>query len=245
MNHEKMKRMLFRICAAGLLCAACTFPVQSAPQEIEYMPEGYHFERTEPEGGEPLYDVSFYFLQGRRAGGPYAVREGNGIGAVQWPADPNRDNYAFTGWYDNEGRTGAGYSADTAIHQNTELYAKWQYTGPGGYWPRPQKGSVQGIGEGDVLAPGHMISIIAEGYNMHLEKPQDQRFRWFPVKWRISESIDGVFSKESPFSAQISLDMKGGHTLYITYKEEIFDGIGWQETGQVHEVPELSFQIGD
>ena len=31
--------------------------------------------------------------------------------------------------------------------------------------------------------------------------------------------------------------------LYITYKEEIFDGVGWQETGQVHEVEELTFQV--
>jgi len=57
--------------------------------------------------------------------------------------------------------------------------------------------------------------------------------------------MNGSFSDESPFHTKFSIDTKGEYVLHITYKEEIFDGVGWQETGQSHEVPELSFQIGN
>jgi hypothetical protein len=48
---------------------------------------------------------------------------------------------------------------------------------------------------------------------------------------------------KAPYQASLSLDNKGEQRLYITYLEEIFDGVGWQETGQLHEVEEVFFQV--
>ncbi len=78
---------------------------------------------------------------------------------------------------------------------------------------------------------------------MHIEIPNDQRFRWVPVGWKVENMIVGEFSEKSPYSAAFSIDSQGGYKLYITYKEEIFDGIAWQETGQMREVEEVAFQI--
>lgn len=78
---------------------------------------------------------------------------------------------------------------------------------------------------------------------MKLESPREQRFRWMPVTWRLSDGTSGDFASEAPFETTLSLDSTGEQRLYITYLEEIFDGVDWQETGQLHEVEEVSFQV--
>ena len=199
--------------------------------------------RIEPDGEGIIYDVCFV-LKSQPFGDRYAALEGHGIGEKQWPNDPGREGYTFAGWYDNADWNGNPYTKDTPIYQDTYLYAKWKYIGSSGVWPRAHRGDIQGVDEGSSLSVGQKLTITASGYNMNLESPKDQRFRWMPETWRLSDGTSGSFSSEAPFQASLSLNNKGEMRLYITYLEEIFDGIDWQETGQLHEVEEVMFRIG-
>lgn len=198
--------------------------------------------RIEPEGEGTVYDVSF-FLKSQSYGEQFAALHGNGIGEKQWPNDPAWDGYTFVGWYDNWECKGSPYTKDTPIYQDTSLCAKWKYAGPGGIWPRAHRGDIQGIEEGSYLSAGQKLTITAKGYNMNLETPKDQRFRWYPVTWRLSDGASGSFSNEAPFQAVLSLNNKDAGRLYITYFEETFDGVEWQATGQLREVEEITFRI--
>ena len=198
--------------------------------------------RIEPEGEGEIHNVCFF--AGYFIGEPCAALGGHGIGEKQWPNDPGRGGYAFIGWYDNEEETGDQYSPHTPIYQDTDLFAKWKYIGSGGYWPRPHYGVIHGIEEMGKIGIDQTISFTAEGYNMNLVNLQDQRFRWIPLGWKISDSVSGDFMAEVPYSAEFSVSEQGIYTLYITYSEEIFDGMSWQKTGQIRDVEEITFQVG-
>ena len=161
------------------------------------------------------------------------------------PAVPRdgRAGYTFIGWYDNTDWNGEPYTKDTPIYQDTHLYARWKYIGSGGTWPRAHRGDIQGIDEGGSLSAGQKLTITASGYNMNLESPREQRFRWIPVTWRLSDGTSGSFSNEAPFQSALSLDSIGEQRLYITYLEEVFDGVDWQATDQLHEVEEVIFRV--
>lgn len=199
--------------------------------------------RIEPEGEGTVWDVSFH-LQSQTYSEQYAALEGNGIGEQQWPADPAQEGYTFAGWYDNKECEGEPYTQDTPVYADTDLYAKWSYSGPGGTWPRAKRGGIQGIDEGAVLPAGQRLTITADGYNMDMPSPKDQRFRWRPVEWRLSDGTGGSFSYEAPFQAELSPDGMGEHRIYVTYAEEIYDGTDWQTTRQIHEVEEEVFRVG-
>jgi len=170
----------------------------------------------------------------------FSVLEGHGLGGeTMWPQErynPTRDDYTFYGWFDNLDFTGEPYTNETPIYQDTDLFPKWIYSGSGGTWPRAYRGIIHGINEN--LSAGQNLTITAIGYNMNLESPRDKRFRWMPVSWRLSDGTSGVFTNEIPFQASIPLDNIGEQWLYITYLEEVFDRVHWQETGQVREVRE-------
>ncbi len=198
--------------------------------------------RIEPDSEGTIYDVGFELNSGT-IGDVYAALEGHGIGEKQWPHDPSRDGYEFVGWFDNLEWTGDPYRADTPIYRDTTLYAKWKYVGDGGIWPRNHRGDVRGINNGDVFLVGQPLTITVEGYNLSLEFPDDQRYRWFPVSYRVSNAASGEFPSHAPYTVEFSLQSIGGYTLYVTYKEEIFDGKVWQKTGQVREVEEHAFIV--
>jgi hypothetical protein len=198
--------------------------------------------RIEPDGDGTVCDVCFYLVS-QGAGDKYAVLKGQGIGAKQWPNDPSRDGCEFVGWFDNEERKGSPYTKDTSIYQDTNLYVKWKYVGSGGIWPRAHRGKLKGINEGGSYSVGQTFSIITDGYNLNLSMPKDQRFRWIPVYWRLSDGTSGNFSKKAPYSVDLSLGNIGEQTLYITYLEEIYDGVSWQQTEQLHEAEEVIFKV--
>ena len=202
----------------------------------------YPLNRIEPQGEGTVFDVSF-LLRSQSLGESFAALEGHGLGEKQWPNDPVWEDYAFVGWYDNIDWHGNPYTKDTPIFQDTFLYARWEYTGPGGTWPRAHRGYIEGIDEANGLYAGQNLTITANGYNMHLESPSDRRFRWIPISWRLSDETSGMFTSEMPFQADISFNNEGEKWLYITYLEETFDGTSWQKTGQVHEVKERSLII--
>jgi len=234
--------------AVSVLCVICLFWTSSiysahaAPQPLEYLTDEFTVYRVEPEGDGKVYDVRFNVVRGPVTE-PFAALEGHGLGEEQWLQDPVRENYTFLGWFDNPEGEGTQYTKDTPIYKDTELYAAWKYIGSGGCWPRTHRGIINGIEEGSIFNINQTISITAEGYNMNLNEPKDQRFRWKPDSYRVSDSIISSFAEVMPFLTTFSIDNQGDYKLYITYKEEIFDGVTWQETSQVHEVEELSFQV--
>lgn len=244
MNKTKTKKVLSAFCIVSILLTSFVYSAQAAPQPLEYSTNN-PLVRVEPVGEGTVFDVNFILNTGLVGESTFAALEGHGIGKEQWPDDPRREDYAFVGWHDNTERTGTSYTMDTPIYQDTDLYAKWDYVGSGGYWPRPHRGVIHGIEEGDRFDANQTISITADGYNTHLDEPKDQRFRWIPVSWKVLDSMTGNFSEEAPFLARLSIDIQGDYKLYIAYKEEVFDGVDWQETGQLHEVEEVSFQVID
>ena len=171
----------------------------------------------------------------------FPVLEGHGLGGeTVWPTErynPMREDYTFHGWFNNPDFEGEPYTNETIIYQETMLFPKWIYSGPGGIWPRAYRGIVHGINENN-LSAGQNLTITAAGYNMNLESPRDKRFRWMPISWRLSDGTSGYFTNEAPFQASIPLDSIGEQGLYITYLEEVFDRVTWQQTGQVREVRE-------
>ena len=245
MNKTIIKKAVCILCAVCFILTASVHSAHADPQPLEYsnLDFSYLLVRVEPDSEGTVLDVCFILGTGYVGEPPFAALEGYGVGEVQWPPEPGREGYTFVGWYDNPELTGTPYTMDTPIYKDTNLYAKWKYIGDGGYWPRPHRGVIHGIEEGSSFDANLTISITAEGHNMHLGEPKDQRFRWIPVSWRVSGSMPGDFSEEAPFLAEFSIAQQGEYTLYITYKEEIFDGVDWQETGQIQEVDELSFQV--
>lgn len=212
---------------------------------LDYPTEAWydHLWRVEPEGEGKIYNV-YFVLKSQTWGEAFAALEGHGIGEAQWPgSSPEWDNYTFVGWYDNLEWNGSPYTKDTPIYRDTHLYARWKYSGSGGIWPRAHRGDIQGIDEGGSYSARQELTITVNGYNMNLESPKEQRFRWYPVSWRLSDGTSGSFSIEAPFQATLPLNSKGEQCLYITYLEEIFDGVDWQETEQICEVEELLFQV--
>ncbi|MCL2356898.1 MAG: hypothetical protein FWC70_07055 [Defluviitaleaceae bacterium] len=188
---------------------------------------------------ETLPEVSFMTY----AFGPlnvFPAREGHGLGGdIAWPTEqfnPLRADYIFHGWFDNPDFDGAPFTNETIIFQDTMLFPKWVYSGPGGIAPRAYRGAI--IGLGDSGMSGSTLEITALGYNTCVESPWEKRFRWIPVAWRLSDDASGNFTNEAPFFASIPLRNAGEHGLYITYTEEVFDRVRWQQTGQVREVRE-------
>jgi len=177
----------------------------------------------------------------------FFVLEGHGLGGdTVWPQEkyyPIRDDFAFHGWYNNPYFNGEPYTNETPIFQRTSLFAKWVYSGPGGIWPRAFRGVIHGIDNENSLYVGQNHSIVAIGYNMNLELPNDMRFRLAPISWRLSDGANGVFTSEIPFVTNIQLNSIGEQFLYISYQEEIFDGVNWQVTGNVREVRERLLTI--
>jgi uncharacterized repeat protein (TIGR02543 family) len=199
--------------------------------------------RVEPEGDGTIYNV-YFILQSQTWGESFAALEGHGIGETQWPgSSPGWEGYTFVGWYDNPSLEGEPYTKDTPIYQDTDLYAKWKYSGSGGTWPRARRGEIEGIRDAETLSTGQKQTITAIGYNMNLEAPREQRFRWYPVTWRLSDGTNGSFLNEAPFRAELTIGGKGDGRLCISYVEEIYDGTYWQETGQKREVEEVAFRV--
>ena len=176
----------------------------------------------------------------------FPVLEGHRLGGeTAWPTEqfnPMRDDYTFHGWFNNPNFEGVPYTNETIIYQDTMLFPKWKYSGPGGIWPRAYRGIVHGINENN-LSAGQNPAITAVGYNMSLESPRDKRFRWIPISWRLSDGASGYFTNEYPFQASISLGSISEQGLYITYLEEVFDRVIWQQTGQVREIRERLLTI--
>lgn len=198
--------------------------------------------RIEPDAKGKIYNVWFELNVGT-IDIEYAALEGQGIGEKQWPHEPSRSEYEFDGWFDNLEWKGVPYNADTPIYQDTTLYAKWKYIGAGGTWPRNHRGDIRGINDGDVFSVGQPIIITSAGYNLFLKFTDDQRYRWFPISYRVTDVVSEDFPSYSPYTVEFYLQKTGKYTLYVTYKEEIFDGRDWQNTGQVHEVEERTFWI--
>ncbi|MCL2406224.1 MAG: hypothetical protein FWC92_11885 [Defluviitaleaceae bacterium] len=197
--------------------------------------------RTLPDWDGNVFEVHFHTYAFGHLNIFY-VLEGYGLGGeTVWPIPqyyPLWDDYTFLGWFDNPYFTGEPYTNKTPIYQDTHLFPNWRYSGPGGIWPRAYRGIIHGLDDENALLAGQTISITVMGYNMGLEFPQDKRFRWMPISWRLSNGANGIFTGEAPFQSDIILDTTGEQWLYITYLEEVFDRTQWQGTEQVREVRE-------
>lgn len=208
---------------------------------IEWEDDNPH--RVEPEGDGTVYEVCFLW-QNRILYDSMAVLEGQGIGPKQWLEEWHRTNYIFMGWYNNPNGAGERYSMYTPIYEDTSLYPLWKYAGPGGPWPRTNPRGITGVTANENFQPGVEVSITVAGHNTHLVNPPSERFRWIPISWRIDSLIQGEFTDTIPYSFTRVLSASGSYHLYITYIEEVFEGISWQETGREHEVAELPFSVG-
>lgn len=223
--------------ASGLNSRGKRFPLEY--HDSNWKDEALGFE---PNEGDTVYEVTFQY-QDRFSDEVYEVLAGHSIGEQRWINDPERDEYTFVGWYDIEDWNGEPYTKDRPINKDVSLYAKWKYAGLGGAWPRAYRGDIQGVNSEGSLSVGEALTISASGYNMDLEYIRDQRFRWKPISWRLSDGTNGSFSADAPFEAEIPLGSKGEQRLFITYSEEIFDRIEWQPTGQLHEVEEALLTV--
>jgi len=203
--------------------------------------------RVWPEDNEgTLLEVSFMTY----AFGPlciFPVLEGHGLGGdIVWPTEqfnPIRDDYTFYGWFDNPDFYGVPFTNETIIYQDMMLFPKWVYSGPGGIVPRAYRGVIIGLDDSGIVAVESNLEITALGYNMGVESLHEKRFRWVPIAWRLSDGTNGNFANEAPFFTSIPLHNVGENGLYITYMEEVFDRIRWQQTGQVREVRERLLTI--
>jgi uncharacterized repeat protein (TIGR02543 family) len=52
------------------------------------------------------------------------------IGAVNFPANPSRTGYTFTGWNTAANGSGTSFSASTSVNANITVYAQWTASGP-------------------------------------------------------------------------------------------------------------------
>lgn len=73
------------------------------------------------------YTVTFYMNDG--TGAAYTTTSVVADEMVSKPADPTREGYAFSGWYENAECTEA-YDFDLLVMENISLYAGWSQPGP-------------------------------------------------------------------------------------------------------------------
>jgi uncharacterized repeat protein (TIGR02543 family) len=129
MRKDVLTKNLFSRGAAAVmiaLLAACTNPFF---EDLLGIGENV---RAAPSGG---YTVTFKYNDGtdmtvaaKTAAAPAAA-----IGAEDFPANPGRTGYAFTGWNTESDGTGSVFDAATPVAADITVYAQWTEVPPGSY----------------------------------------------------------------------------------------------------------------
>ena len=99
---------------------------------------GFQFESANWEGSDKAYHVHVRLIRNEctvtfdenYTGAPALTTETVGKGtAVSKPEDPTREDYTFTGWYEDQACTKL-YNFDTLVVENITLYAGWKKNEP-------------------------------------------------------------------------------------------------------------------
>ncbi len=107
------------------------------------------------------------FFDGNELYDEITVRKDHAAGD-DWPKNPVKIGYTFGGWYTGQNGTGVQHTKNTIISRDTDLYAKWTYSGGTG------SGFGGGGGGASVTAPPHAndhIAIIKAGTAPDTEAP--------------------------------------------------------------------------
>ncbi len=70
-----------------------------------------------------MYNVSFY--DRNEAYTVKTVQAGTSVGSALWPANPRWSGHTFGGWYTGQNGTGSAFTANTAVNDAVNVYAKW------------------------------------------------------------------------------------------------------------------------
>lgn len=101
--------------------------VNGATESTDYTQD---FEITVSAAPITTYTVTF-----NSNGSVYATKTaiaGQSLGSGNFPANPERSNYTFGGWFTGENGAGTQFTAATPVNAAMTVYAKWTYNGGGG-----------------------------------------------------------------------------------------------------------------
>jgi len=128
-------------------------------------------------------------------------------GTVDAPADPQRDKYAFDGWYDGETK----YDFTAAVNANVTLYAHWRLTKATINFDYNYQG-----------APENYTTDVDIGASVNAPEQLPERVEYDFDKWLTSNGAD------YDFTASVTEDI----TLYGSWKLKTFtvtfDGNGYE-----------------
>lgn len=166
-----------------------------------------------------LYDVAF--IDRNETHAVRTVQAGASIGSALWPANPSRSSYTFGGWYTGQNGTGSAFSANTAVNQKLNVYAKWtanrQDSGLAGETLQPLvllNGNTTGMvtlaptpGEsgGQILTIGQGIlgTLMQPGFQLSVTLPLQPPYTPVPMSDNIvSLLFRQIYSSLPPDSAQ-------------------------------------------
>jgi uncharacterized repeat protein (TIGR02543 family) len=95
-------------------------------------------DNPDPGGPSPSYTVTFNSNDGANQTQTVRVYDpAAGIPPADFPADPSRDGWTFTGWNTAADGSGSPFTASTAVSDDITVYAQWTEDPPEPDTPKP------------------------------------------------------------------------------------------------------------
>ncbi len=181
--------------------------------------------RFEITPADPTYTAPSYFL----------VMEGTKLGDID--LSPYAANGTFA-WKTPEADVGAvGSKTDFELQfiPDTKNYKKAEgimvsvEVRRKSITPTAQSSTIGGVNAS--YTAGETITFTAAGSGMDNTTPLSGDTRWRPASWKCNP--EGVFADGS-YTASFVLDTAGNYELAVTFEEEVYDGTGFEATGNTY-----------